>query len=115
MQRILRWVIGLPIALFVIAFAVANRQNVTLSLDPLSRGDSTASLSLPLWLLFFVGIAVGAVIGWVGSWLAQGKYRKRAREAQADIARLQAERDALLKTREPEPQTNVIPVGTGWL
>jgi uncharacterized integral membrane protein len=112
LQRFLRWVIGLPIALFVIAFAIANRQSVTLSLDPLTPADPFASISLPLWLLFFVGIVAGVVIGWIGSWFAQGK---RAREASAEVTRLQAERETLLRKVGPEPQQDIVPVGTGWV
>lgn len=115
MQRLLRWVIGLPLALLVIGFAVANRQNVVLSFNPFRQGDGMAALSLPLWLLFFVGIVVGVVVGWLACWLAQGKHRKRAREAQAEISRLQQERDSLLNRVEPEPQQNIVPVGTGWI
>jgi uncharacterized integral membrane protein len=109
LQRILRWIIGLPIALVVIGFAIVNRQNVTLSLGPLQP------LSLPLWLLFFVGIFVGVIVGWFTCWLAQGKHRKRARDAQAEISRLQQERESLLQKVEPEPQANIVPVGTGWI
>jgi uncharacterized integral membrane protein len=122
-QRILKWVIGLPIALFVIVFAISNRQRVALRFDPFTTGETANAIEMPLWLLFFVGLALGIILGWVGSWFAQGKYRKRAREASAEIARLQAERSDLLKRIETDTSStserNVVPVGTsfgsGWI
>ena len=36
LQRILRWTIGLPIAIIVVSFAIANRQWITVSFDPFS-------------------------------------------------------------------------------
>jgi uncharacterized integral membrane protein len=115
LQRVLRWAVGLPIAILVIAFAVANRQSVTLSLDPINPSDPFASMTLPLWLLFFAGITVGVIAGWIGCWFAQGKHRKRARDAQAEVVRLQAERERLMKNTEPEPATAIVPMGTGWI
>jgi uncharacterized integral membrane protein len=122
-QRILKWVIGIPVAFFVIVFAISNRQRVALRFDPLTTGETANAIEMPLWLLFFVGIALGIIVGWIGSWFAQGKYRKRAREASAEIARLQAERAELIKRVEAEnattPERNVVPVGTsfgsGWI
>ncbi len=119
MQRILRWLIGLPVALFVIVFAVANRQRVTLSFNPFVAGESYPSISMPLWLLFFFGIITGVILGWIGCWFAQAKHRKRAREAAAEVVKLQAERANLMAKAEPEPHQNpqqdIVPVGTGWI
>ena len=117
MQRILRWVIGVPVAVLVISFAVANRQYVTLSLDPLTPSDPFASIELPLWLLFFFGLVAGALIGWISCWFAQGKHRKRARDAHGEIMRLQQERDALARNRDngPDPEQHIVPLGSGWV
>jgi uncharacterized integral membrane protein len=106
-----------PVAVLVIAFAVANRQYVTLSLDPLTPSDPFASIQLPLWLLFFLGLLGGAVIGWITCWFAQGKYRKRARDAQSEILRLQHERDALARAKADEaaPDQHIVPLGSGWV
>jgi uncharacterized integral membrane protein len=124
LRKFLRWAVGLPIVLAVIAFAIANRQFVTLSLDPITPSDPFASVEMPLWLLFFLGILAGVVIGWIGCWFAQGRYRKRAREAQAEVTRLTAERDRLL-SRQPQDvnQTPLVPgitpmgsgMGSGWI
>jgi uncharacterized integral membrane protein len=117
LSRILKWVIGVPLALFVIVFAISNRQRVALRFDPFTTGETMNAVEMPLWLLFFFGLAIGIVIGWVASWWAQGKHRKRAREAQMEVARLQAERQELVQRAavkaEAMPAQNIVPVGTG--
>ncbi len=117
--RWLRWIAGLILAILVIGFAVANRQRVTLSFDPIAPGEPFASVDMPLWLLFFFGIAVGIFVGWIACWFAQGKHRKRAREASTEIAKLQTERAELVQRREEgaqvEPQQHVVPIGSGWV
>ncbi len=88
-KRILNWVIGLPIAVIGIGFAVANRQWITLSFDPINRTHPFATVDMPLWALFFCGVFVGIFAGWFVSWINHGKYRKAAREAKIELIRAQ--------------------------
>lgn len=86
MKRFLSWVIGLPVALLLIFFALANRHFVVVSLDPLSREDPWASVSLPLWLVVFFAILCGLIAGWIGAWFNQRRWRRAAREARKELA-----------------------------
>jgi uncharacterized integral membrane protein len=95
LRRILRWVVGLPIAIIVVAFAVANRQWITVSLDPFSKDAPFASIDIPLWSLFFCGVFFGLIAGWIACWVAQGKWRKTARETRRELAQTQAETSQL--------------------
>jgi uncharacterized integral membrane protein len=113
LRRILRWTLGLPIAVLVVGFAVANRKWVTLSFNPLTQ--DVPSIELPLWLLFFLGLFVGAVVGWAGSWLAQGKHRKAAREARSEVSKLQVELADLRRPRQPAREQDLIPFNGGIL
>lgn len=113
MRRILRWMVGLPIIILVVAFAVANRKWVTLSFNPFTQ--DVPSLDMPLWLLFFLGIFVGAIVGWIGSWLAQGKHRKAAREARSEMSKLQVELADLRKPREDRREQDLVPFNGGIL
>ena len=79
LQRILSWTIGLPIAIIVVSFAVANRQWIDVSFDPFSRDAPFAAMDMPLWALFFCGIFFGLIAGWIACWFAQGKWRRAAR------------------------------------
>jgi uncharacterized membrane protein YccC len=117
MRRLFRWLVGLPIVLVVIAFAVANRRWVTLSLDPFSQDAPKAAIDLPLWILFFFGIFVGLIVGWIASWWAQGKHRRAAREARSEVSKLQTEL-ADVRRANPPPQStqqDVVPFNGGFL
>jgi len=91
LRRLLRWVIGIPVFIVVIGFAVANRNWTQLSLDPFNQAQPTVYVNLPLWLLAFLGIFVGILVGWFFCWLNQGKWRKLARERQREITKLQGD------------------------
>ncbi len=116
MRRVLRWVVGVPIAILVVGFAIANRRWVTLSLDPFSQATPSVYLDLPLWLLFFAGILVGLIVGWSASWLAQGKWRKAARDARSEVQALQSE---LADVRKASPtrqaRNDMAPYEGGFL
>lgn len=100
MWTFLKALVLVPIAIVAIAFAVANRQVVSISFDPFSSGDPVLSLTAPLFLLVFFLLTCGVVIGGVASWLGQGRYRRAAKsfrseagEARAETARLRTELD----------------------
>jgi len=94
-RRIINWVVGLPIAVIVIAFCVANRQWIEISFDPFSRTSPFATMFMPLWALFFLGLFFGMIAGWVACWFAQGKWRKATKEARGDLQRAQSEAERL--------------------
>jgi uncharacterized integral membrane protein len=115
LRRILRWAVGLPIVILVIAFAVANRRWTTLSFDPFTQTAPRIAMDMPLWMLFFIGIFVGLIVGWIGSWLAQGRHRKAARDARAELGRMQVELADLRKPREDSRAGDVVPFNGGFL
>ena len=88
-KGIFNWLVGLPIAVVGIGFAVANRQWITVSFDPFNRAHPFATVDMPLWALFFCGIFVGIFAGWMVAWIDQGKHRKAARAAQIELVRTQ--------------------------
>ena len=90
-RRLINWAIGLPVAVIVIAFCVANREWVRISFDPFRKDSPWATMDLPLWTLFFAGIFVGIIAGWVAAWINQGKWRRALRHTRADLQRNQDE------------------------
>jgi hypothetical protein len=88
LRRIIRWIVGLPIVVVVIAFVVANRQWTRLSLDPFSSTSPAFSIEMPLWALFIFGVFIGILVGWTACWFAQGKHRKLARDRGHEITQL---------------------------
>ncbi len=95
MKTFLKAIVLVPIAILAIAFAVANRQVITISFDPFSAGDPVFVLAAPLFLLVFLLICCGVVIGGIASWLGQARYRRIARQASAEAAETRAEVDRL--------------------
>jgi uncharacterized integral membrane protein len=90
-RRILTALFLILLALVLIAFAVANRQIVTVSLDPFDQANPALELSPPLYLFIFALLTAGVVLGGCAAWLRQGKWRSRARRAEAQLSRLRAQ------------------------
>jgi uncharacterized membrane protein YidH (DUF202 family) len=95
LRKIVAALILVPLALVIIAFAVANRQIVTLSLDPFSSRAPAAALTLPLFGLIIVILIVGVIVGGFAAWLGQGKWRRSARRLEREVDELRAKIEAL--------------------
>jgi fructose-specific phosphotransferase system IIC component len=103
-KRIFNWLVGVPIAAVAIAFAVANRQWVTISFDPLNRVHPFATVDMPLWALFFCGIFVGIFAGWMVAWAANAKHRRAARAARIELIRTQQMHERYKHDHQPSTQ-----------
>jgi uncharacterized integral membrane protein len=97
-RKVVAAVILVPLAVVIIAFAVANRQIVTVSLDPFSSEHPAASLTLPLFALVLVLLVVGVLIGGIAAWLRQARWRRTARRLEREIADLHIEIEGLKQT-----------------
>ena len=93
MRKFLKALILVPLALVIVVFAIANRQLVTITLDPF--GDSKIAFALPLFLLAFVLVIFGVIIGGVAAWLRQHKWRRAAHQLDRELAAVRTERDSL--------------------
>jgi uncharacterized integral membrane protein len=91
LRKVVAAVILIPLAIVIIAFAVANRQIVTVSLDPFSSEHPASSLTLPLFALILVLLIAGVVIGGVAAWLRQSKWRRVARRLEREVEELRGE------------------------
>ena len=108
-MRLSTWIITLPSALIAVVVAVANRDLVTLRLDPFSSVNPAISFDAPLFAIIFAGVLVGMLFGGGAMWLAQGHHRRRAwaeyrraRDLEREIKRRDTELAAA--TVEPTPQ-----------
>lgn len=95
MLAFLKALVLLLVAIIVVLLAVANRGPVTLSLDPFAKGTPELGVTLPLYAVILGAIAIGVVLGGIGSWLASGKGRRVRRMSAREISRLNAEADRL--------------------
>ncbi|PPQ32102.1 hypothetical protein CCR94_06655 [Rhodoblastus sphagnicola] len=96
MRAVFRFLFLAPFALLLLGFSVANRQTVTVFIDPFNLTDITLpTFVIPLYILVVGAIMIGVVVGGSSTWLRQGRHRKAAREAARKSAALKAENDAL--------------------
>lgn len=108
MKRLMTWLFGLPTLLILLLFALANRQMVQVSLDPLMPEDPWLALQVPLWLVFYAGILLGMLVGGLAAWARQSKWRRRARHFQRELEeerartrQLRRQLEALREARQP--------------
>lgn len=102
-KRIISWIIGAPVAVLLVSFAVANRHWINISFDPINKTDPWLMISLPAYLLLFAGMFIGMIVGGVVVWLRQAKWRKAARMAQSASPDVPAE-------RKKNDATGLVPV-----
>lgn len=95
-NRLVLIVVLVPLAIILIALAVANRGPAAFTFDPFNPGNPALTIQLPLFFLLFAALVVGMVIGSLATWFRQGRYRKLARQRglEAQAAREAASRTA---------------------
>jgi uncharacterized integral membrane protein len=103
LRRIIWTLIVVPLAVVIIAFAVANRQSVTVSLDPFSWTSPAYAATLPLFAIIFVVLILGVLIGGIAAWIGQTKWRRSARKLDSEVRGLHQELDAIRRRFAPEP------------
>ena len=89
-----------PLAIILVALAVANRGVTPFTLDPFNPGNPGLTLHAPLFVLLFASVAIGLIVGSLATWLRQGRYRRLARERQAELSSMR---------RPPSDNTPVLP------
>jgi uncharacterized integral membrane protein len=101
LRKVVAAIILVPLAVVIIAFAVANRQAVTVSLDPFNPDVPAASLTKPLFVVIIAVLILGVIIGGIAAWLRQTKWRRTARRLEREVADLRAEIDTLKQAGTP--------------
>ena len=117
LKRILTLVVFVPLGIVLVVLAVANRQIVTLALNPFRPDDSVLSLSAPFFLFLFLVLLLGMGIGSAATWWSQGRYRRQARIEAKEAVKWHNERKAVTApgaaTTPAAPATGaVVPVNT---
>jgi len=91
MSRFFQIVVLIPIAVVLVALAVANREAVRIALDPFDPVNTPYAVTVPLFAVVFLALILGVVAGGVAVWLRQGRYRRAARHERAAAARWRSE------------------------
>ena len=99
-KRLFQLLILLPIGIVIILLAVANRHDVKLALDPFSPEQPVLDFQVPLYLVMFVSLMLGILIGGFMAWLKQGRHRRTAREKRYEAQKWRNEADRQQKRVE---------------
>jgi uncharacterized integral membrane protein len=108
-RKIVTAVILIPLAAIIIAFAVANRQTVSVSFDPFDTANPAYAASLPLFVLIFILVIFGVILGGVAAWLRQARWRWAARRAEKENQELRLELDRLRHDLSADPPARLSP------
>jgi uncharacterized integral membrane protein len=115
LRKIVAAVILVPLVVALIAFAVVNRQAVTISFDPFSSAHPAYAATVPQFVAIFTALILGVLIGGVAAWLRQGKWRRAARGLDAETRALHQELETIRRRfgsaqAPPEPSAlTVVP------
>ena len=118
-RKIVTGIIVVPLVVVLVAFAVANRQAVTVSFDPFSQAAPAYAATLPLFAIVFAVLILGVLVGGIAAWIRQGKWRRTARKLDADVRALHDELEAIRRRfgsgapaqapQDPSPLTMIPP------
>src|SRR5688572_30626701 len=110
MRKFATALVLIPLAIVIVMFAVANREIITVSFDPFDSTNPALAFKMPLFILIFVLVGLGVLIGGMAAWLKQHKWRVRARQAEADVRRLRTELDAQRVIAASPPRDTAPPL-----
>lgn len=93
-MRYIRYAFLGGLGIILIAVALANRQMVELQAMPRVFSDFLGlnyTITLPLFVVIFLGIAAGLLIGFVWEWLREHKHRAEASRNAREVGQLKRE------------------------
>lgn len=102
LRKVVTALVLIPLAILIVAFAVANRQTVAVSFDPFSSADPAYAARLPLFVLIFGLVILGVIVGGVATWFRQASWRRTARSLDADVRILHQELEAMRRRADAQ-------------
>jgi uncharacterized integral membrane protein len=91
MRKFFTTVLLALLGLIFVVFAVANRHFVTVSFDPFNSADPSLAARLPLFVLLIMVAIIGVVAGGTATWFRQRRWRRAARQHEADARAARSE------------------------
>ena len=93
-MRAIRYAFWALVALCLVVVGLSNRGVVTVRAMPETFAAPlgvTAAMDMPLFVVIFLGVAAGLMIGFVWEWLREARIRSAARTKAREVATLQRE------------------------
>jgi len=119
MRKFFTALVLIPLGLIFVVFAVANRHPVTVSFDPFNSADPSVGFTLPLFVVIIAVAIAGVLAGGSATWFRQRRWRRAARQHEADARQVRAQladlRAGATMTLRPDPQRlSAPPQGGGY-
>lgn len=101
--------IAIPALALALVISIANRTAVTFSVDPFSAEAPALAFAVPLYLLLFIALQIGVLIGGMSAWAGQTGWRKKARKTAREVKHLtkDLERQHAGGSQAGDPQTRI--------
>lgn len=111
-NKIVGWLVLVPLCGLLVAFALANRHLVTVNLNPFAAplDANVSGYGIPLFVVLYAVLLIGVLLGGTASWFAQGSHRKRERHWRREAQQLSQELDASRRAAgqaSPAPMSDV--------
>jgi putative membrane protein len=110
MIRYFRYLFLALLAIALVSLAVANRAPVALRALPDDLAvlfGGNYEIQMPLFLVVFVGIAIGLVLGFAWEWAREHKHRAAAVSGSRAVAKLEREL-AVMKDAGSTPKDEIL-------
>jgi lipopolysaccharide assembly protein A len=98
LRSLSRWIVGVPLLLLMVLFALSNSDPVPLGLFPLGR----LPFAVPLSVVILAAMGLGFFLGGLRVWFTALHHRRAARRAEEAVRLLEA-RHQELKARTSGP------------
>ncbi|MFZ1815226.1 MAG: LapA family protein [Rhizobiaceae bacterium] len=117
LRKILTALVLVPVGILLVVLSVANRQMVSLRLDPFSEVGPAISIDMPFFVFIFSAVLTGLVIGGIATWFSQGVHRRRAARLAKEAQNWQAEAERQKKRADDlaaaATGSSLVPVNPG--
>ena len=113
MRRFFVILLALAAAAILMPIGIANRQPVTLNLDPFGRTGTPLAAEMSLSLLMFLVFMLGLLVGGLATWAGQGKWRRTARIKSREAFQYKAQADRLAREQDATTSGTTPEMGAG--
>jgi uncharacterized integral membrane protein len=111
MRKFLTALVVIPLGIFFVIFAVANRHLVTVSFDPFNSVTPTVAVTLPLFVVIIAVAMLGVLAGGMATWFRQGRWRRSARQHEAEARQMRTQLADLRTQTVREQRYPALPQG----
>ncbi len=91
LRALSRWIVGVPLLVVMVVFALSNTEPVRFELFPLGR----LPFDVPLSVAILAALGLGFLLGGIRVRIAELRHRRTARRAQEELRLLEAKHQEL--------------------